>query len=353
MNRVLVVADNILFRVASIYRWLENLYPLLSELSTSHTADKLFCLTREHTSAYYFYASFTTPFTIKIINRYHNCCKDKYFLGVKGYFLSLNSSIRYVKKANLFCPSVLLLYICKQQMGILYLVPTPVGNMEDMTLRAIRILKEADLVLCEDTRTSGILLKHFDIKNRLLSHHKFNEHSTSAGIVNRLKAGETIALISDAGTPGISDPGFYLAREAAANGITVQTLPGATAFVPALVSSGLPCDRFCFEGFLPQKKGRKTHLESLADETRTMIFYESPYRVVKTLSQFAEVFGTDRQVSCCREISKVHEESVRGTLAEVINHFEETEPRGEFVIVVAGKEKVKSSTKKARNNIKE
>ena len=238
-------------------------------------------------------------------------------------------------------------------MGILYLVPTPVGNMEDMTLRAIRILKEADLVLCEDTRTSGILLKHFDIKNRLLSHHKFNEHSTSAGIVNRLKAGETIALISDAGTPGISDPGFYLAREAAASGITVQTLPGATAFVPALVSSGLPCDRFCFEGFLPQKKGRKTHLESLTDEMRTMIFYESPYRVVKTLSQFAEVFGADRQVSCCREISKVHEESVRGTLAEVINHFEETEPRGEFVIVVAGKEKVKSSTKKARNNIKE
>lgn len=238
-------------------------------------------------------------------------------------------------------------------MGTLYLVPTPVGNMEDMTLRAIRILKEADLVLCEDTRTSGILLKHFEIKNRLLSHHKFNEHSTSAGIVNRLKAGETIALISDAGTPGISDPGFFLAREAAASGITVQTLPGATAFVPALVSSGLPCDRFCFEGFLPQKKGRKTHLESLAGETRTMIFYESPYRVVKTLSQFAEVFGADRQVSCCREISKVHEESVRGTLAEVINHFEETEPRGEFVIVVAGKEKVKSSTKKARNNIKE
>lgn len=238
-------------------------------------------------------------------------------------------------------------------MGTLYLVPTPVGNMEDMTLRAIRILKEADLVLCEDTRTSGILLKHFEIKNRLLSHHKFNEHSTSAGIVNRLKAGETIALISDAGTPGISDPGFFLAREAAASGITVQTLPGATAFVPALVSSGLPCDRFCFEGFLPQKKGRKTHLESLADEMRTMIFYESPYRVVKTLSQFAEVFGADRQVSCCREISKVHEESVRGTLAEVISHFEETEPRGEFVIVVAGKEKVKSSTKKARNNIKE
>ena len=235
-------------------------------------------------------------------------------------------------------------------MGILYLVPTPVGNMEDMTLRAIRILKEADLVLCEDTRTSGILLKHFEIKNHLMSHHKFNEHSTSAGIVNRLKAGETVALISDAGTPGISDPGFFLAREAAACGVTVQTLPGATAFVPALVSSGLPCDRFCFEGFLPQKKGRKTHLEGLAEETRTMIFYESPYRVVKTLEQFAEVFGAERQASCCREISKVHEESVRGTLAELTAHFKETEPRGEFVIVVAGKERVKSSSRKKQTD---
>lgn len=220
-------------------------------------------------------------------------------------------------------------------------MPTPVGNMEDMTFRAIRILKEADLILCEDTRTSGILLKHFEIKNRLMAHHKFNEHGTTAGLVNRLKAGETIACISDAGTPGISDPGFFLAREAAASGITVETLPGATAFVPALVSSGLPCDRFTFEGFLPQKKGRKTMLESLADEPRTMIFYESPYRVVKTLEQFAEVFGEERRVSCCREISKLHEESVRGTLAEAIAHFKETEPRGEFVIVVAGKEKVK------------
>ena len=210
-----------------------------------------------------------------------------------------------------------------------------------MTFRAIRILKEADLILCEDTRTSGILLKHFEIKNRLMAHHKFNEHGTTAGLVNRLKAGETIACISDAGTPGISDPGFFLAREAAASGITVETLPGATAFVPALVSSGLPCDRFTFEGFLPQKKGRKTMLESLADEPRTMIFYESPYRVVKTLEQFAEVFGEERRVSCCREISKLHEESVRGTLAEAIAHFKETEPRGEFVIVVAGKEKVK------------
>ena len=217
--------------------------------------------------------------------------------------------------------------------------------MEDMTLRAIRTLKEADLILAEDTRTSGILLKHFDIKNQLMSHHKFNEHGTSAAIVERLKAGQTIALISDAGTPGISDPGFFLVREAVAAGITVQCLPGATAFVPAIVSSGLPDDRFCFEGFLPQKKGRQTRLLSLQDEERTMIFYESPYRVVKTLQQLAEVFGGDRQVSCCREISKVHEESVRGTLAEVTAHFQQTEPRGEFVIVVAGKEKQKQKNK--------
>lgn len=226
-------------------------------------------------------------------------------------------------------------------MGTLYIVPTPVGNMEDMTFRAIRILKEADIVLAEDTRTSGILLKHFDIKNHLMSHHKFNEHGTSAGIVERLRGGATIALISDAGTPGISDPGFYLVREAVAAGVTVQCLPGATAFVPALVASGLPCDRFCFEGFLPQKKGRATRLESLKDEERTMIFYESPYRVLKTLKQFAEYFGGERRVSACREISKIHEESVRGTLDEVISHFEATAPRGEFVIVLAGK-----STKK-------
>lgn len=228
-------------------------------------------------------------------------------------------------------------------MGILYIVPTPVGNMEDMTLRAIRILKEADIVLAEDTRTSGFLLKHYDINQRLMSHHKFNEHGTANGIVERLKAGQTIALISDAGTPGISDPGFYLVREAVAAGIEVQTLPGATACIPALVSSGLPCDRFCFEGFLPQKKGRQTHLESLKEEVRTMVFYESPYRVLKTLQQFAETFGGDRKVSVCREISKVHEESVRGTLDEVIAHFTEKEPKGEFVIVLAGKEKEKKS----------
>jgi len=221
-------------------------------------------------------------------------------------------------------------------MGTLYIVPTPVGNMEDMTLRAIRILKEVDLVLAEDTRTSGILLKHFDIKNQLMSHHKFNEHGTSTGIVQRLLAGQNIALISDAGTPGISDPGFFLVREAVRAGVEVQTLPGATAFVPALVSSGLPCDRFAFEGFLPQKKGRQTKLESLRDEQRTMIFYESPYRLVKTLQQFAEVFGLERPVSVCREISKVHEESVRGSLQEVIAHFTEHAPKGEIVIVLAG-----------------
>ena len=223
-------------------------------------------------------------------------------------------------------------------MGILYIVPTPVGNMEDMTLRAIRILKEVDLILAEDTRTSGILLKHFDIKNQLLSHHKFNEHGTSASVVQRLLAGKNVALISDAGTPGISDPGFFLAREAVRAGVEVQCLPGATAFVPALVSSGLPCDRFAFEGFLPQKKGRQTKLQSLVDEERTMIFYESPYRLLKTLQQFAEFFGADRQVSVCREISKIHEESVRGTLEEVIAHFTTTEPRGEIVIVLAGKD---------------
>lgn len=231
-------------------------------------------------------------------------------------------------------------------MGTLYIVPTPVGNMEDMTLRAIRVLKEVDLILAEDTRTSGLLLKHFDIKNHLMSHHKFNEHGTSASIVERLKAGQDVALISDAGTPGISDPGFFLSREASRAGIEVVTLPGATACIPAIVSSGLPCDRFCFEGFLPQKKGRQSHLESLRGEARTMVFYESPFRLVKTLRQLAEVFGSDRQVSVAREISKVHEEHVRGTLDEVVAHFETTPPKGEIVIVVAGtpKTKAKSTT---------
>ena len=221
-------------------------------------------------------------------------------------------------------------------MGTLYIVPTPVGNMDDMTLRAIRVLKEADLVLAEDTRTSGILLKHFDIRNRLLSHHKFNEHGTSASVVERLQAGQNVALISDAGTPGISDPGFFLVREAVRAGIEVLTLPGATAFVPALVSSGLPCDRFCFEGFLPQKKGRQSRIEALRQEQRTMVFYESPYRLVRLLEQLSAVFGQERQASVAREISKVHEESVRGTLQELVAHFTAHEPRGEIVVVVAG-----------------
>lgn len=220
---------------------------------------------------------------------------------------------------------------------MLYLIPTPVGNMEDMTFRAIRLLKEADLILCEDTRTSGLLLKHFDITNkRLMAHHKFNEHGTSKAVVDRLKAGEMVCLITDAGTPGISDPGFYLVREAVEAGIDVVTLPGATAFVPALVSSGLPCDKFVFEGFLPQKKGRQTRLQELAREPRTMIIYESPRRVVKTLEQFCEFFGETRRISACREISKVYEESVRGTMKDVLQHFTVTEPKGEFVLIVEG-----------------
>lgn len=234
-------------------------------------------------------------------------------------------------------------------MGTLYLVPTPVGNLEDMTFRAVRLLKEADVILAEDTRTSGILLKHYDIHKPLLAHHKFNEHGTSASIVERLKAGQTICLVTDAGTPGISDPGFFLVREAVAAGIEVQTLPGATAFVPALVSSGLPCDKFCFEGFLPQKKGRQTRLEQLSREERTMIFYESPYRLLKTLQQFAEFYGENRQVSVCREISKIHEELVRGSLAEVIAHFTATPPKGEIVIILAGAEPVKSKHNKDRH----
>ncbi len=219
---------------------------------------------------------------------------------------------------------------------MLYIVPTPVGNMEDMTMRAIRVLKEADLILAEDTRTSGVLLQHFDIHTPLLSHHKYNEHETVEQMVQRLKGGQTIALISDAGTPGISDPGFLLSRECARAGIEVQTLPGATAFVPALVSSGLPCDKFVFEGFLPQKKGRQTRLEFLKGEGRSIVFYESPRRLLKTLEQFAEVFGEGRHVSVAREISKLHEEHVRGTLREVIEHFTKNEPLGEIVIILEG-----------------
>ena len=220
--------------------------------------------------------------------------------------------------------------------GMLYIVPTPVGNLEDMTLRAIRILREADLVLAEDTRTSSVLLKHYDIHTPLRSHHKFNEHQTAGLIKEKILAGQTVALISDAGTPGISDPGFLLARTCSEEGIEVETLPGATACIPAIVSSGLPCDRFCFEGFLPVKKGRQTLLKALSTETRTMIFYESPYRLVKTLEQFTEAFGPERPCSVAREISKKFEEHRRGTLAEVAAHFRETEPKGEIVIIVGG-----------------
>ncbi len=220
--------------------------------------------------------------------------------------------------------------------GKLYIIPTPVGNLEDMTLRAIRLLKEADLILAEDTRTSSVLLKHYDIRGRLQSHHKFNEHQTAGIIKDKILAGLNVALISDAGTPGISDPGFLLARTCADEGIEIQTLPGPTACIPALVSSGLPCDRFCFEGFLPVKKGRQTLLKELSTESRTMVFYESPYRLLKTLEQFAEFFGPDRECSVAREISKVHEEHRRGPLSEVISWYKEHEPKGEIVIVVAG-----------------
>ncbi|MBQ2541144.1 MAG: 16S rRNA (cytidine(1402)-2'-O)-methyltransferase [Paludibacteraceae bacterium] len=220
---------------------------------------------------------------------------------------------------------------------MLYVVPTPVGNLEDITLRALRVLGEVDLILAEDTRTSSVLLKHYDIHTPLKSHHKFNEHETSADIVERLRAGADIALISDAGTPGISDPGFFLVRAATEAGIEIQCLPGATAFVPALVDSGLPCDRFYFEGFLPQKKGRQTRLRLLAEQEQTMVLYESPFRLVKTLEQLAETLGSDRRASVSREISKLHEQTVRGTLAELIAHFKEKAPKGEIVICVGSR----------------
>ena len=220
----------------------------------------------------------------------------------------------------------------------LFVVPTPVGNLEDMTFRAIRVLKEADLILAEDTRTSGFLLKHFDIKTPMQSHHKFNEHKTVENVVQRIKNGQIVALISDAGTPAISDPGFLVVRQCVENGIDVECLPGATAFVPALVASGLPNDRFCFEGFLPPKKGRQTKFKELAAEKRTMIFYESPFRLVKTLTQLAEAFGNERKASVSREISKLFEETKRGNLQELIQYFTEHNPKGEIVLIVAGLE---------------
>lgn len=222
-------------------------------------------------------------------------------------------------------------------MAKLYIVPTPVGNMADMTPRAITTLSEADLILAEDTRTSAPLMSHFGITTPMASFHKFNEHAQVEKFVDRIEAGETIALVSDAGTPGISDPGFLLSRECRRRGITVETLPGATAFVPALVNSGLPCDRFSFEGFLPPKKGRETALRRVADDQRTTVIYESPLRLVKTLTQLAEFCGGDRAASVSREISKLHETTVRGTLSEIIEHFTQNQPRGEIVIVLSGK----------------
>ncbi|MGO4905707.1 16S rRNA (cytidine(1402)-2'-O)-methyltransferase [Flavobacterium sp. W20_MBD1_R3] len=222
-------------------------------------------------------------------------------------------------------------------MSKLYIVPTPIGNLEDMTFRAIRILKEVDLILAEDTRTSGKLLKHFEIGTHMYSHHMHNEHKTVENLISRLKAGENIALISDAGTPAISDPGFLLTRACVENGVEVECLPGATAFVPALVNSGLPNDKFIFEGFLPDKKGKQTRYLALAEETRTMILYVSPHKLLKTLAEFITYFGEARPICVCRELSKLHEENVRGTVREVLTHFEKTAPRGEIVVVVGGK----------------
>ena len=221
-------------------------------------------------------------------------------------------------------------------MAKLYVVPTPIGNLEDITLRAINVLREVDFILAEDTRTTSVLLRHLGIEKPMHSHHKFNEHATVGRVVESIAAGKDVALVSDAGTPGISDPGFLLVRRCVEEGIEVVTLPGPTALIPALVQSGFPCDRFCFEGFLPQKKGRMKRLEELSSETRTVIFYESPYRVVKCLEQIAETFGTERRVAVVREITKKFEETVRGTVAEAIAHFKAHEPKGEFVIVVEG-----------------
>ncbi len=222
-------------------------------------------------------------------------------------------------------------------MGKLFIVPTPIGNLEDMTFRAIRVLKEADLILAEDTRTSGKLLKHYEINTHMYSHHMHNEHKTVDNLIARLQGGETIALISDAGTPAISDPGFLLTRACVENGVEVECLPGATAFVPALVNSGLPNDRFIFEGFLPEKKGRQTRYLALAEETRTMILYVSPHKLLKTLTEFITYFGEDRQICVSRELSKMHEENVRGTVREVLSHFEAKAPKGEIVVVIGGK----------------
>ncbi len=238
-------------------------------------------------------------------------------------------------------------------MSKLYVVPTPVGNLEDMTFRAIRVLKEADLILAEDTRTSSVLMQHYDIHVPMQSHHKFNEHETSEAMAQKIAAGMTVALVSDAGTPGISDPGFMLVRECAKIGVEVECLPGATAFVPALVQSALPNDKFCFEGFLPQKKGRETRMQVLANDPRTSIIYESPYRLVKTLEQLARVCGEDRQAAVCREISKRFADTQRGTLRELVTHFTANEPKGEIVLLLGGLPEAPKEKKVHKNKYKQ
>jgi 16S rRNA (cytidine1402-2'-O)-methyltransferase len=234
-------------------------------------------------------------------------------------------------------------------MGKLFIIPTPIGNLEDITLRALKILNETDLILAEDTRTSSILLNHYQVKSKVTSYHKFNEHSSLQTVINKLKSNLNICLISDAGTPSISDPGFLLVRECLENGIEVECLPGATAFLPALVKSGIPSDRFCFEGFLPQKKGRQTRLLELSEEPRTMIFYESPFRLIKTLEQFSEYFGNQRKASVSRELTKVYEETINGTIEELINYYKENTLKGEIVIIVEGKSKQKNKGKRSHN----
>lgn len=234
-------------------------------------------------------------------------------------------------------------------MAKLYIVPTPIGNLEDITFRAVRILKEVDLILAEDTRKTGMLLKHFGIEGKMHSHHKFNEHKTVEHIAQQISAGKSVALVSDAGTPGISDPGFLLVRTCITFEIEIECLPGATAFVPALINSGFACDRFCFEGFLPQKKGRVKKLHALKEETRTLIFYESPYRILKTLEQIKEIFGSDRKASVSRELTKLYEETIRGSLSELINHFKQKEAKGEIVLVVEGKIEKREDSEQSDN----
>ena len=308
-----IVRDHLDVAVAFVEGGLEDGDLLVGELGAAKAPDQFFCLAGEHRTA--------DDFDVAGM-----------FYVFYEHFCLILSVVRGTSGRN----RTGRLHKCTKIMAKLYIVPTPVGNLEDMTLRAIRILKEADLILAEDTRTSSVLLKHYEITARMESHHKFNEHEKVDSVRDRILAGQTVALISDAGTPGISDPGFLLVRTCVEAGIEVETLPGATAFVPALVNSGFPCDRFCFEGFLPVKKGRQTRLAQLAGESRTMIFYESPFRLVKTLGQFVETFGPERPASVSREISKLHDTTHRGTLQELFDYFSATPPKGEIVVVVRG-----------------